>query len=167
MLVARDVKGIDMLYDKYGSFLFGLVYKIVKSEDVAEIVLQDTFLKVWDRIGSYSRDKGRFLTWMMNVARNTAIDMKRSKNYNQTLKLIGLESVPISVTYAAPGLHVDTIDVRDIVSTLDTKYKEIIELVYFEGYTHVEASDKLGIPLGTVKSRIRKAFRDLRSLLSN
>ena len=165
LLRQRDLRGISALYDQYGNFIFGLIYEVVNLEDLAEIVLQDTFLKVWNKIDSFSFEKGRFLTWLMNVARNTAIDMMRSKNYKQTMRLISLDSVPNDLEKTVLDIRMENIDLRDIVARLDKKYEEVIALVYFKGYTHVEVSDELGLPLGTVKSRIRKAFKDLRGIL--
>lgn len=162
LLLERDIQGMDVLYDQYGDFIYGLICKIIKFDDLAEIVLQDTFLKVWDKIDSYAAGKGRFVTWMMNIARNTAIDMTRSKNYKQTLKLISLENVPANTKVTDLGIIMENVDIRDIVSKLNVKYSEVIELVYFKGYTHVEVAEELGLPLGTVKGRIRKAFKDLK-----
>ncbi len=164
LLTEREIRGMDILYDQYGDFIYGLICKIIQYEDLAEIVLQDTFLKVWDKIDTYSLEKGRFLTWMMNIARNTAIDMTRSKNYKQTLKLISLENVSPNTETLDLGVKIEHIDIRDIVSKLDDKYSEIIQLLYFKGYTHAEVAEELNLPLGTVKGRVRKAFKDLRGI---
>lgn len=165
LLKARDIRGIDALYNQYGGFLYGLICKIINCNHHAEIVLQDTFLKIWDKIDTYSSEKGRFVTWMMNVARNTAIDMTRSKHYKQSMKLISLDSVPYNSKVSNPNTKMENLDIKDIVFQLAPKYYEIIELVYFKGYTHVEVAKALDIPLGTVKGRIRKAFKDLRVIL--
>ena len=162
LIVKRDVRGIDALYDQYGKYIYGLIFQVIKTEGVAEIVLQDTFLKVWNKIDKYSLQKGRFLTWLISIARNSAIDMTRSKNYKQSMKLISLNNVSISSEKTISGVNIESMDMRDIVAKLDPKYKELIELVYFKGFTQTEASDELGLPLGTVKSRIRKALSDLR-----
>lgn len=164
LLQHKDIKGIDALYDQYGSYIYGFIIKIVKLDDVAENVLQDTFLKVWNKIDSFNIEKGRFVTWVINIARNTAIDTIRSKHYKQSLKLISLEHAPQRIEYSTK-IKVDNLDIKDIVGKLDKKYSEIIHLVYFKGYTHAEASKKLQIPLGTVKSRVRKAFSDLKIIL--
>lgn len=164
LLLKRDLAGMDMLYDKYSKYIFGLIREVVKKEDVSELVLQDTFLKVWDKIDTFSAEKGRLLTWIMNIARNTAIDMTRSKHYKQTLRLISLDNAtPDEIP--ASSVKMEHMDLKDIVGKLDKKYRDLIQLVYFKGYTHVEVSEELGIPLGTVKSRIRKAFSELRGIL--
>ncbi|MEO1516143.1 MAG: RNA polymerase sigma factor [Bacteroidota bacterium] len=167
LLIERDIKGMDILYDQYGDFIFGLISKIISLDDLAEIALQDTFLKVWNKIDSFSTEKGRFLTWMMNIARNTAVDMTRSKNYKQTMKLISLESVPTNTRIIDANVQFEHVDIRDIVARLDNRYCKIIELIYFEGYTHEEVAKKLNMPLGTVKGRVRKAFKDLRLIFES
>lgn len=161
----RNIKGINALYDQYGSYLLGLVFEIVKIEYFSEITLQNTFLKVWNNIDSYSSTKGRFFTWVLNIARNSSIDMMRSKIYKQSIKLVSLDGVAQKSNLDGLDVRVENMDLKDIVSKLDVRYREIIEYVYFKGYTHVEVSEELGIPLGTVKSRIRKAFKDLRDIL--
>lgn len=167
LLQSRDERGIDALYNQYGDYVMGLIFKIIGHNDLSEIVLQDTFLKVWNKIDSFSFEKGRFFSWLMNIARNTAIDMLRSKNYKQMLQLISLESVTNKKESFIMNSRVELLDVRDFVSKLDPKAKVVIELVYFKGYTGSEVANELGIPLGTVKSRIRKGFKDLRSLFAD
>ncbi len=165
LLRERNIKGVDALYDNYAPYLFGIICEIIHMEDMAEHVLQDTFLKVWNKIDTFAFEKGTFLTWILNIARNTAIDMRRSKNYKQTLKLIHLEKSREVRETKVDCLSVEHIDVKDIVNKLDPKYRDLINLVYFNGYTHVEVAKKLNMPLGTVKTRIRKAFQELRKIL--
>lgn len=166
LLQGKDIQGIHALYDQYGSYLLGLISEIVKVEYFSEIVLQNTFLKIWNNIDSFSTKKGRFFTWVINIARNSAIDMMRSKNYKQSMRLINLDNVAQKASPIGFDINVENMDIKDIVSKLDTKYRELIEMVYFKGYTHMEVAEELSIPLGTVKSRIRKAFKDLRDILS-
>ena len=162
LLRNRDIRAMDPLYDQYGNYIYGLVCKIISCEEIAETVLQDTFLKVWNKIETFSIEKGRFITWMINIARNTAIDMVRSKYYKQTAKLTSLEHVANNAGNIDLGIRIEHLDIRDIVSDLGDKYGEVIELIYFEGYTQTEVAEELGIPLGTVKGRVRKAYKDLR-----
>lgn len=164
LLVRKDLQGMEALYEQYGKYIFGIIKQILKREDLAELVLQDTFLKVWDKIDSFSFDKGKLLTWMMNIARNAAIDMTRSKDYKQSLRLINLESADQD-KITLSNVQMENMDIKDLVSKLDNRYNVLIQLVYFQGYTHVEVANELGIPLGTVKSRIRKAFTELRLII--
>lgn len=162
----RDKDALRELYRAYSPVAFGVICKIVKKEDVAENVLQDVFLKVWNNIEQYDTSKGRFLSWILRIARNAAIDKVRSKNYQQDRKTSGLENSPVSNLAYTGAPSTDNIDVRDKVNKLDTKYRVLIELTYFEGYSHTEAAKQLDLPLGTVKGRIRKALKELRKVLS-
>jgi len=165
LLLSRKQQGVDLLYDNYGSYLFGVIMKIVKRNDVAELVLQDTFLKVWNKISTFDSEKGIFVTWLISIARNTSIDMMRSKTYKQTLKIQSLQNIPSGKEPLTDNVRIDYIDVRDIVKKLDGKYCEVLELIYFGGFTFKEAAEELNIPLGTVKSRIRKAYMELKKLI--
>ena len=155
-----------MLYRAYSPIVFGVICKVVKMEDVAENILQDVFLKVWNNIGQYDTSKGRFLSWLLQIARNAAIDKVRSKAYQQGLKTNSLDNTVKANPAYTTSMNVDHLDVRDKVKTLDSKYRSLIELTYFEGYSHTEAAKELGLPLGTVKGRIRKALKELRKVLS-
>jgi len=90
----------------------------------------------------------------------------RSKHYKQSMKLTTLDAVVHRKSTFSFDLKVENMDLREIVMTLAPKYRELIDLVYFEGYTHIEVAEELGVPLGTVKTRIRKAFGDLKGILS-
>lgn len=163
MLQNRDKKGISALYQNHSRLLYGVILRIVKMQDIAENVLQDVFVKIWKNIESYDVSKGRFLAWAMNISRNAAIDMVRSKNYKKQQQTTIIDN-NINQQFSSE-MKVDDIGVREVVSKLDIKYKSLINLLYFEGYTQMEVAEKLDIPLGTVKSRVRKAFSELRILL--
>lgn len=163
LLRNKNKQGISLLYSNYSRLLFGVIYRIVKQQDLSENVMQDAFLKVWNNIHQYDASKGRFPAWVMNIARNAAIDLVRSKGYRKSSNTSGVE--PGMEQQFSAEMNVDHIGVRDVVQKLDPKHRQLIELLYFEGYTQAEVSDELDIPLGTVKSRVRKAFSDLRVLL--
>lgn len=154
----------EYLYDNYSSALYGIAFKILKEEEKAADTLQDTFLKIWKNIASYNFDKGTLFTWMLNIARNTAIDKLRGEVRNENV--IKLENISeMELTPAGIfDLSLSTIDIRGIVSLLLPEKKQVIELVYFQGYTHEEVSEKLNLPLGTVKSRVRRALTELRNI---
>jgi len=166
LIKERDIKGINALYDQYGSYLLRYVSEIISSKYFSEVALQNSYLKVWNNIDSYAAKKGRFLTWVINISRNSAIDVMRSKHYRQSIKLISLDSIVHQKSEFSFDLKIENMDLREIVTTLDPKYRELIDMVYFKGYTHVEVAKELDVPLGTVKTRIRKAFGDLRVILS-
>lgn len=156
----HDHAAIGELYDRYGAALFGAIMRIVQHREIAEQVLQDTFVKAWRNGSSYDEGKGRLFTWLLNIARNTAIDATRSAHFQKSKKTDSIDVIVYS-----PGeesINPDTIGVRDMLGQLDDKYRLLIELVYFKGYTQEEVAEETGIPLGTVKTRLRYAISALR-----
>ncbi|MEO1053737.1 MAG: RNA polymerase sigma factor [Bacteroidota bacterium] len=159
----RDTEALKYLIDNYQVVLSNIVIKIVQSEDLTEEVLQDTFLKVWNRIDDYDRSKGRLFTWMLNIARNKAIDVSRSQAFRYEAKgeSIGY-TVENTVTTQIPH---DAIGIADVMASLADELKEVLDWHYFKGFTHQEISDSINLPLGTVKTRLRKAISELRKQL--
>jgi RNA polymerase sigma factor (sigma-70 family) len=165
LLSLKDKKGFEYLYDNYSPSLFGVIQRIVRSEDIAEEVLQDAFLKYWNRFGEYDAEKGKLFTWLVNIARNMAIDKIRSKEYKQDGKTDALtQNGSISDTAYAERNKPELIGVREMINVLSAEQKELLELMYFKGYTQLEISEEYGIPLGTVKTRIRSAVNRLRGI---
>jgi RNA polymerase sigma factor (sigma-70 family) len=154
---------VEALYDMYSSSLYGVISRIIIDTAVAEDVLQETFVKIWHSFASYSTEKGRLFTWMVNIARNLAIDKLRSKDFKNQNKNQELE---INVTFIDEQRNTvykpELLGIKELVQTLKPEQKLILDLVYFKGYTHVEAADELGIPLGTIKTRLRMAIQELR-----
>ena len=161
-LARKDAKAFEYLYDHYSAAIYGVVLRTVRQETIASEVLQDTFLKIWHKIDRYDPVRGRLFTWMVNIARHTAIDKLRSKEMSQSDKTGSLTS------YVHEGKHLikeDDIGVNDLLDLLTEDQKTVLELVYFGGYTHAEAARQLDIPLGTVKTRIRNGLLSLRKHL--
>ena len=161
-LQAQDRTAIGDLYDAYGAALFGVVLRIVQQRELAEQVLQDTFVKAWRNGVSYDTSKGRLFTWLLNIARNTAIDTTRTAHFQNSRKTDSLDALVYSP--GGQSINPDQIGVRDEVSRLDEKYRTLIELIYFKGYTQEEVAEETGIPLGTVKTRLRYAMNELRDI---
>ena len=159
----REKVAVEALYDMYSSSLFGVISRIITDTATAEDVLQETFVKIWHSFSSYSTEKGRLFTWMVNIARHLAIDKLRSKDFKNQNKNQELEN---NVTFIDEQRNTvykpELLGIKDLVQTLKPEQKLILELVYFKGYTHVEAADELGIPLGTIKTRLRMAILQLR-----
>jgi len=159
----REKIAVEALYDMYSSSLYGVICRIVIDTATAEDVLQETFVKIWHSFSGYSTEKGRLFTWMVNIARNLAIDKIRSKDFKNQNKNQELEN---NVTFIDEQRNTvykpELLGIKDLVQTLKPEQKSILELVYFKGYTHVEAADELGIPLGTIKTRLRTAIQELR-----
>ncbi len=168
LLKSKDQKGFNILYNNYSGALFGVVNKIVQSNDDADDLLQDTFLKIWKNIDNYDASKGSIFTWMMNIARNLAIDRVRSADFRDSSQNISMEE---KVIYQVDNEYqvvqdIDAIGLQKVVEKLRPEYKQLIDLVYYKGYTQAEVSEEFGIPLGTVKTRIKAAVGNLRAMLS-
>lgn len=161
-LKAQDRVAIGNLYDAYNGALFGVVLRIVQQRELAEQVLQDTFVKAWRNGASYDEQKGRLFTWLLNIARNTAIDATRTAHFQKSRQTDSLDALVFSP--GGEGINPDVIGVREVVNRLDEKYKMLIDLIYFKGYTQEEAAEETGIPLGTIKTRLRYAINELRGV---
>jgi RNA polymerase sigma-70 factor, ECF subfamily len=129
-------------------------------------VLQKTFLKIWNNFSTYDSAKGRLYTWMLNIARNLAIDTTRSKHEKNKHKIQSASDnvYKFENNFSAENTSHEMIGLKNIVSELPNEQKVLIDLAYFEGYTQDEISKKLNIPLGTVKTKIRNAILKLREL---
>jgi RNA polymerase sigma-70 factor (ECF subfamily) len=137
---------------------------VVKQNDVAEEVLQDAFLKIWDKIQAYNPEKGRLFTWMLNVTRNLAIDRNRSKEINKESKTDSLENfVGNSETSETLEQSTDTIGLPESLIQLPAEQRFVVEHLYLKGFTQSELADEFDIPLGSIITRLRLAMVQLRS----
>lgn len=153
----------EALYDMYSSALYGVIIRIVIDTPTAEDVLQETFVKIWHSASSYSADKGRLFTWIVNIARNLAIDKIRSKDFRNQIKNQDIENNVGYIDQQNSTVYKpELLGVKDLINTLRPEQKSILDLIYFKGYTHTEAADELGMPLGTIKTRLRMAIQQLR-----
>ena len=160
----RDQNAFGYLYNNYSKAIFGVISNIVDDNEEAEDILQKTFLKIWNSFDSYNTEKGRLYTWMLNIARNLAIDYKRSKsnkNKNQNVE----DNVNTFNTIRADEESHDHIGLKNVVDKLKPDHLILIELAYYQGYTQEDISKELDIPIGTVKTRMRKALLLLREQL--
>ena len=163
LLQSKDERGFSILYDNYSSALYGVILKIVRSEEVAADVMQDSFVKIWRNIEGYNRTKGTLFTWILNVARNTAIDRIRSQEFQNSQKNHDLDDhVNFIDSQGGSQFDIDAIGVKKVIENLRPEHQQIIDLLYFKGYTQVEVSEEFGIPLGTVKTRVKSAIVQLR-----
>ncbi len=165
-LQAKQTATLTVVYNKYSSALFGVISRIVNDDHLAEDILQEAFLKIWNNAESYESSKGRLYTWMMNICRNTAIDKMRSKGYKTSKKTSSDETILYeNPTKIYDDIKPDTIGIKDLVDKLKPEWKELVDLIYFKGYTHQEVADELNMPLGTVKTRLRSAILVLRKII--
>jgi len=166
LIQTKDDRAFVHVYNMYSKSLFAVIHNLVKDREEAEDVLQEVFVKIWKNIDSYNESKGRFYTWIINIARNTSIDKLRSKGYNNSQKNLSSDNFVHLLDDSNKLIHrIDTIGIREFVNKLKPKCIQIIDLLFFKGYTQQEASDELQIPLGTVKTQNRNCINDLRKFL--
>lgn len=164
-LMKKDQAGLSQLYSKYSDAMYGIILRIVKNQSVAEEVMQSTFLTVWNKIDTYAPNRGSLFTWMYRIAKNKSIDVIRLKKFQAQEKT---ESFDVHVHSGATNKNVNSkIDVEKLMDGLDSKYKEVLNKMYLEGYSHGDIAKELDIPLGTVKTRLRTAIKKLRDELKD
>ncbi len=162
----KNVKAFESLYEMYNDSVSGVIFNIVRDKELAQEVTQDVFIKAWNNADAYSAKKGRFFTWIINIARNAAIDKTRSKNFKNNSKNLDANIfVDILETHDSLDNSTDAIGIKNFVGKLKDTCKKLIELLYFKGFTQKEASENLEIPLGTVKTRNRNCLNELRVML--
>ena len=159
----KDDQAFGYLYDHYSGALHGVIKQIVTDTELSNDVVQETFVNIWRRIETYDEKKGRLFTWMLNIARNAAIDKTRSKGFQQSQRQISLDGEIVQPT-VKPGI--DDFGLKKVILKLRDEQRLLIDLSYFQGFTHEQIAQALHIPLGTVKTRIRSALTQLRILLS-
>ena len=168
LLKQQSREAFNYLYSQYSGVLYGTIRKVIFDEETARDVMQDVFVKIWTNIHQYDAAKGRLYTWMINIARNASIDKLRSRGEIMKAKIQTAED---AVNRLDNGLkteqYTDSIGLRKIVATLKPEYETIIDLAYFKGYTMDEISKTLGIPLGTIKTRMRAGMKQLREAFNH
>lgn len=160
-LKRNERTAFEFLYDHYSGALFNIISKTLRDEERAADVLQESFLKIWKNIASYNPEKGRLFTWIMNIARNGAIDAARVEGRKPAMDDIENKAVLNERDVYEDSLTSSS-EMKAIVNMLRPERKILIDMAYFQGYTHEEISEELSIPLGTVKSRIRTALQELK-----
>ncbi|WP_159478651.1 RNA polymerase sigma factor [Dyadobacter sp. 3J3] len=162
LLKINDKRAFEYVYDHYGPAFYNIVCKITRDQIKAHDVMQDSFIKIWQNIALYDTSKGTLFTWMLNVVRNTAIDRTRVDcKFQSNIKWNVVTDSDLETT-AIFNPEQSTLDLKTVLEKLIPERKEVVEMVYLEGYTHQETSERLCLPLGTVKSRIRAALQELR-----
>jgi RNA polymerase sigma-70 factor (ECF subfamily) len=160
-------RAIRPILDKYGDALFGVVLKIVQVQEIAEDVMQESFVKVWKNADAYDATKGRLFTWLVNIVRYTAIDKIRTVKFKENRKTVSLDRTVYENEQLSEEMEIRDVGLRKVIATLEEKYQKLIDLLYLQGYTQSEAAEALNIPLGTVKTRSKAAISQLRTLLGS
>lgn len=162
-LKARDESAFEFLYDQYSAALYGIISRTVNHTETAEETLTDTFLKIWDQIDKYDPDKGTLFTWMYRIARNQAIDARRSRNFKAGEKSAELDHVVY--LQSADGGREDFIGLDKVLDNLEEMCRKLLKLNFFLGYTHAEISEKENMALGSVKTKIRSCLKNVKTQL--
>lgn len=165
MLKEQSNDAFNYLYDNYSGALFTIISQIVTDKETADDVLQEVFLNIWKKIDMYDAAKGRLFTWMLNIARNAAIDKLRSKGYRNSFKNQSISDSEDGGINVSVNPETSDVGLKKMLTKLKDEYRTLIDLSYFQGFTHDEISKIMGIPLGTVKTRIRTALSQLRIMI--
>ncbi len=163
----KNDKAYNLMYDMYSRSLYAIINNIIRNDDESEDVLQETFIKIWKNFTQYDSSKGRFYTWILNIARNTAYDKLKSKSFNQSLQNQDSNNfVNLIEDNTNTNYKLDSIGIKEFIKKLKPKCIEIINLLFFKGYTQQETSEELKMPLGSVKTLNRSCINDLRTYLN-
>ena len=166
-IVARDADAIGELYDRHHRLLFGLILRIVRDRSEAEEILQEVFVQVWTRAETYNVALGTPAAWLVRIARNRAIDRFRANS----VRARTLEATPAPPPVESPEARAAMTEQQRAVGraldTLPSEQRELIECAYFMGLTQSELAERFGLPLGTVKTRVRTGMISLRRELQH
>lgn len=165
LMEAGDAEAFAALYDRHSRASYSLSYRMMGERQAAEDLTQDAFLKVWRSASGYRSERGSVRTWILSIVHNRGIDQLRSLASRRRTQDRVEQSAPRSQpseAFAETWRNSQRDQVREALGTLPAEQLKILELAYFSGYTHVEISDLLGLPLGTVKGRMRLGLKKIR-----
>jgi RNA polymerase sigma-70 factor (ECF subfamily) len=169
-LKERDPQAMSDLYDRYGRLAYSLIFRIVRNGGIAEDLVQETFLRVWNRVQSFDQERGALGPWILTVARNRAIDYLRSIDGRMAagaLELDRVENPSLFADFSDSALSLDrTRRLKGAFEKLNPNQRMVIELAYYEGLSQTEMAEQMKQPLGTVKTWVRSALKILRDELS-
>ena len=161
-----EPKAFATLYDRHSQAAYCLAYQMMGEKQAAEDLAQEAFIKVWRRAGSYRAQKASVRTWILSIVHNRGIDQLRShasrRRTQEKIEASAASSQP-SEAFAETWRNTQAEQVREALSTLPKEQLKILELAYFSGYTHVQIAELVGLPLGTVKGRMRLGLKKIRA----
>lgn len=167
-IVARDPRGMELLYDRYGGIAYALAVRLLGDAGAAEDVVQEAFFNIWRQGTSYDTTRGTVRTWLLTVVHHRAIDRIRSARAKSRGDvaidtMLSLQAKEDTWADVAAGLERER--VQAAVATLPVEQRQVVEMAYFAGLTQAEIAERVGVPLGTVKGRMRLAAAKLRDAL--
>jgi RNA polymerase sigma-70 factor, ECF subfamily len=161
-------RSIEALYDQYGGLAFALAYRILGERGIAEDVVQEAFLTIWRQQATYDAERGSARTWIMTIVHHRAIDQLRGARTKSRADTAIKDAMPLAAkedTWAAVAQQLEREWVRGALATLPAEQRQVVEMAYYGGLTHAEIAERVGIPLGTVKGRLRLALEKLRDIM--
>ena len=165
LVEVNDAEAFAVLYDRHSRAAYSLAYRMMGERQAAEDLVQDAFLKVWRGAGSFRSERGSVRTWLLSIVHNRGIDQLRSlgssRRTQQRMEASAPRSQP-SEAFAQSWRNSQREQVREALKTLPPEQLKVLELAYFSGYTHVEIAELLGLPLGTVKGRMRLGLKKVK-----
>jgi RNA polymerase sigma factor (sigma-70 family) len=165
-LVARgDEPALAELYDRFGRVAYGLAFKVLRDRALAEDAVQEAFLAVWRSAGRFIAERAKASTWILTLVHRRAVDLVRRQQRRRTEPLEAVSQVGGETTEEQAWLRLRQQRVREALRKLPDQQREALELAYFGGFTQSELADRLGEPLGTIKSRMFAGLARLRELL--
>src|SRR5215204_3517241 len=162
---AGDEAALAALYDRFGRVAYGVALRVLRDQALAEDAVQEAFLAVWRSAGSYRRERAKPSTWLLTLVHRRAVDLVRREDRRRAERL---DEPPEDVGVAVPEeaqLRERRVAVQAALGTLPADQRQALELAYYGGYTQSELADHLGVPLGTVKSRMFAGLSRLRDAL--
>lgn len=172
LITRGQSEALGALYDRYGRLVYSLALHVVGDPSTAEEVVQDTFLRIWQKADTYRADQGKVNTWLSRIARNRAIDVLRQQAVRPEKRSVAWADVPAGATPQSEGpedevaLAHEQQRVRAAVAQLPEEQQQVLALAYFRGMSQSQIAAQVGLPLGTVKTRIRLAMGKLREILA-
>ena len=165
-LVSRsDEPALAELYDRVGGQAYGLAYRVLRDEALAEDAVQEAFLGLWRTAGSFIPERAKASTWILTLVHRRAVDLVRREQRRRADPIEGAPEPAVGSAEEAAWLRLDRERVQDALAQLPDQQREAIELAYYGGYTQSELAERLGQPLGTIKSRMFPGLTKLRELL--
>ncbi|OCT12989.1 RNA polymerase subunit sigma-24 [Paenibacillus pectinilyticus] len=171
-IVQKDASALEKLYDRYEQVIYNFAFRIVKDSMAAEEVMQELFMRIWNNAENFDGSHGKLSTWMFAITRNIAIDhlRRRSSRTSQQTR----ESETLNLIQDKGTLTEDIVElrmigeqVRDALQELSIDQQQVVDMIYYQGLTQQEVADIASIPLGTVKSRVRLAMKQLHQRMSH
>lgn len=162
-----DSAAFEVIYDRHGGVAYSLAYRMCGRKQAAEDVVQEAFLSAWRRSASYDFTRGSLRTWLLGIVHHRAVDaLRRTGNDARRRVDIPVEEMDFDAEISVDAEVIErdrAVMIRDAMSELPPEQSKVIELAYFGGFTHTEIADMLGVPIGTIKGRMRLGLTKLRS----